>query len=77
MEEIMEMDRGLIGLILGQFKSQRAFAERIGWTPQKLNKILNRIQEPTIPEVQEIAEGLGVPFVMVAKFFLTEKSQNG
>ena len=77
MEESMEMDRGLIGLILGQFKSQRIFAERIGWSPQKLNRILNRSQEPTIPEVQEIAEGLGVPFVMVAKFFLTEKSQNG
>lgn len=76
MEEIMEMDRGLIGLILGQFKSQRAFAERIGWTPQKLNKILNRIQEPTIPEVQEIAEGLGVPFVLVAKFFMAQKSPN-
>lgn len=70
MEKNFEKDRGLIGLILGQFKSQREFADRIGWTPQKLNKILNRVQEPTIPEVQEIAEGLGVPFVMVAKFFM-------
>lgn len=74
MEEIMEMDRGLLGLIYGQFKSQRSFAERIGWTPQKLNKILNGNQEPTIPDVQEISEGLGVPFMLVAKFFMAKKS---
>lgn len=76
MEKIMEMDRGLNGLIYAQFKSQRIFAEKLGWNHQKLNKIVNRIQEPTIPEVQEIADGLGVPFMLVAKFFMEEKSPN-
>jgi len=71
MEEISEMDRGLNGLIYGQFKSQRVFADKLGWSHQKLNKIVNKVQEPTIPEVQEIADGLGVPFILVAKFFMT------
>lgn len=76
MEEMLEMDRGLNGLIYGQFKSQRNFADKIGWTYQKLNKIINRSQEPTISEVQEIADGLGVPFILVAKFFMDKKSPN-
>ncbi len=61
---------GLSGLIHGQFPSQASFAEHIGWRRQRLNKIVNGDKEPSLDEVRQIAEGLGVPFMMVANFFL-------
>lgn len=67
---------GLSSLIHGQFDSQAAFARHIGWRKQHLNKIVNGDKQPTLEEVQTIAEGLGVPFMMVANFFLRKKSPN-
>lgn len=61
---------GLSGLIHGQFPSQAAFAEHIGWRRQRLNKIVNGEKEPSLDEVKVIADGLNVPFMMVANFFL-------
>ncbi len=61
---------GLSGLIHGQFPSQAAFAEHIGWRRQRLNKIVNGDKEPSLDEVRTIADGLNVPFMMVANFFL-------
>lgn len=60
----------LSGLIYGQFDSQAAFSRHIGWPKQRLNKIVNGDRQPTLEEVQTIAEGLGVPFMMIANFFL-------
>lgn len=67
---------GLSSLIHGQFNSQAAFARHIGWRKQRLNKIINGEKQPTLEEVQTIAEGLSVPFMMVATFFLNQKSPN-
>lgn len=67
---------GLNSLIHGQYPNQAAFADAIGWRRQKLNKIVNGEKQPSIHEVQEISEGLGVPFMMVCNFFLQEKSPN-
>ena len=66
----------LNSLIHGQYPNQASFAEAIGWRKQKLNKIVNGDKKPSIDEVQIIAEGLGVPFMMVCNFFLPKKSPN-
>ena len=64
----------LNSLIHGQYPNQASFAEAIGWRKQKLNKIVNGDKKPSIEEIQTIAEGLGVPFMMVCNFFLQKKS---
>ena len=66
----------LNSLIHGQFKNQAAFADAIGWRRQRLNKIVNGDKQPSLDEVQTIAEGLSVPFMMIANFFLRSKSPN-
>ena len=68
-KKVMELN----SLIHGQFASQTAFARHIGWDKQRLNAIINGKKQPTIMEVQTISEGLGVPFMMVVKFFLNQK----
>lgn len=73
MAKIMELN----SLIHGQYPNQASFAEAIGWRRQRLNKIVNGDKRPTIEEIQIIAEGLGVPFMMVCNFFLQKKSPNG
>ena len=67
---------GLNGLIHGQYDSEAAFAEKIGWPRQKLNRITNGDQPPSLDDVREIAEGLNVPFMMVANIFLENRSTN-
>ena len=67
--KIKELD----SLIYGEFDSQAEFAREIGWGKQKLNKIVNGEQTPSIIDVQTIAEGLGVPFMAIARFFLKVK----
>lgn len=72
-KKILELN----GLIHGQFDSEAAFARHIGWVKQRLNKIMNGTKQPSLEEVQTIAEGLDVPFMMVANIFLRQKSPNG
>ena len=72
MAKILELN----SLIHGQYPNQAAFADAIGWRRQRLNKIVNGEKQPSIREVQIIAEGLGVPFMMVCNFFLPKKSPN-
>jgi len=72
MQKIYELN----SLIHGQYPNQASFASAIGWRRQRLNKIVNGEKQPSIEEVQTIAEGLGVPFMMVCKFFLKPLSPN-
>ena len=72
MAKIMELN----SLIHGQYPNQAAFADAIGWSKQRLNKIVNGDQQPSIDDIQVISEGLGVPFMMVCNFFLQRKSPN-
>lgn len=67
----------LNSLIHGQYPNQAAFAKAIGWSRQRLGKIVNGDKVPSINDVQVISNGLGVPFMMVCNFFLNPKSPNG
>lgn len=71
-----EKNLQLCSLIHGQFKSESAFADRLGWPRQKLHKILTGTQKPTLVDVNTIAEGLGVPFMMICNIFLHWESTN-
>lgn len=72
MAKIMELN----SLIHGQFESEAQFATALGWSRQRMNKITTGKKQPTLEEVQQLAEGLRVPFMMVCGFFLKKKSPN-
>lgn len=72
MAKIMNLN----GLIHGQFKSEAEFAEKLGWSRQRLHKITTGEQAPSLEDVRDIANGLGVPFMMVANIFLEYGSTN-
>ena len=71
-----EKNLQLTGLIHGQFNSEASFAERIGWPRQKLHRILLGSQKPSLIDVRDFADGLGVPFMLVANIFLQMESTN-
>ncbi|MCL1808226.1 MAG: helix-turn-helix domain-containing protein [Clostridiales bacterium] len=60
----------LRGLIYGKFDSETAFAKRLGWSRQRLNKITSGKSKPDIDEVFIIAQGLEEDFETVAQVFL-------
>ena len=66
----------LTGLIRGQFTSEASFAEHIGWSRQKLHRIMIGEQKPSLIDVKEISKGLDVPFMLVANIFLQMESTN-
>lgn len=63
--------------ILKRFPSESAFARKIGWDKQKLNKIVNSRQNPTVEDINEMAVGLGMAASDVYLIFLRHKSPNG
>ena len=67
----------LRGLIYGKFDTETAFAEHLGWTRQRLNKITAGKRKPDIDEVFDIAQGLDADFEKVAYIFLKFWSPNG
>ena len=60
----------LRSLIYGRFDSETAFAEHIGWSRQRLNKITTGRKEPHVTEVLEIAEGLDADVSVIVNIFL-------
>jgi transcriptional regulator with XRE-family HTH domain len=60
----------LRSLIYGKFDSETAFAEHLGWTRQRLNKITTGQKEPSVTEVHIIAEGLGIDVSVIFQIFL-------
>lgn len=71
-KKVMELN----GMIYGQFPSMAAFSKHIGISKQIVCNIVNGKRQPTLDEVQTIAKGLEVPFMLVANFFLKSQSPN-
>lgn len=59
----------LVEKIEGKFRSQAAFAMQVGWTPQKLHKMLVGQYIPKISEAVFLAKKLDLPLNEFAKFF--------
>ena len=60
----------LRSLIYGRFDSQTEFAEYLGWSKQRLSKITSGRKEPSISEVSEISQGLGIEISVVVRIFV-------
>lgn len=67
----------LNGLIYNKYRNQSDMAEKMGWSRQRLNKIINGKKVPDLMEVDCLATALGVDLMTVAQFFLPEKSPYG
>ena len=71
------MNFAIRGLIFSRYKTQSYFAEHIGWTKQKLSKILLGRQEPTVTDLNDMAKGLDCSAEKLIHIFLSEKSPIG
>lgn len=50
----------LKGLILQKFYTISAFADSVGWKRNKASRIINGLQEPSIPDIVAIAGALNL-----------------
>jgi len=64
--------KGLRGLIYSKYDSEAALARTIEWPRQRLNKITSGVKEPTVGELNVLAEVLGVNVDVLAQFFCKE-----
>ena len=60
----------LCGMIHARYNNEASFADALGWSRQRLNKITNGKKEPDLEEVAAMANGLGEPLEKVANIFL-------
>lgn len=67
----------LSGLIYSKYAKECQLADDLGWTRQRLNKIVNGKKEPDLEEVAALAEKLGQPVGEMVLLFLRQKSPNG
>ena len=61
-------------VVYGKYKSIADFARSLGWTRQKTTNIVNMKQEPSLRDVNLMADALDMAFEDVAEFFLSSKS---
>lgn len=64
----MAKNMTLRGIIYSRYDSEADFARSLGWTRQKLNRIVNG-KMPNIEELNAIAKGLNVPVSEAIAFF--------
>ena len=65
----------LRGLIYARFRSMANFAELLGWTRQKVERVVNMKQEPSLKDLAQICSALEISIDEGAQIFLTRKSQ--
>lgn len=73
----MQKNLELSSMIHRKFPSEAACARHLGWTRQRLNRIVNGKMEPTIYEVDALAACLDVSFLQIINFYLPKKSTIG
>lgn len=71
----MAKNMTLRGLIYSRYDNEADFARYLGWSRQRLNKIVNG-KIPNIEELNAIAKGLNVPVSDAILFFLPAQSPN-
>lgn len=73
MSKILELS----GMIHSKYKNESRFADAIGWTKQRLNKITTGKKEPSLSEVALLSNALDESFENVAHIFLSRSHQMG
>lgn len=67
----------LKGLIYSKYDNQSALSERLGWTRQRLSRIVTGQKMPDVEELNELSVALDVPVDNLIHIFLRSKSPNG
>lgn len=67
----------LRGEIVSRFRTQNAFAAYLGWTPNKVSKLLTGKYKPDTDDVATIANALNMDERTFCDIFLPKKSPNG
>lgn len=60
----------LRGWIYARYDNEAVFARHLGWSRQRLNKIMNKEKAPSLDEVKVIANALDRSIEEVARVFL-------
>ena len=64
------------GAVYARYESIAELAETLGWSRQKLSPIVNGKQEPTLSDIQAMAQAMEMDVTLLTSFFLQLKSQN-
>ena len=64
------------GAVYARYESIAELAETLGWSRQKLSPIVNGKQEPTLSDIQAMAQAMAMDVTLLTSFFLQLKSQN-
>ena len=67
----------LNGLIYSKYSTHSELARELGWTPQRLSKIVTGRRDPYLEEVADLACKLGRSVGDMVNLFLQSKSPNG
>lgn len=67
----------LCGLIHSKYENESRFADALGWSRQRMNKITNGKKEPNLEEVEQISTELNEPFEKIAYIFLRKSHRMG
>lgn len=63
------------GAVYARFKDIAELANKLGWSRQKLSPIVNGKKEPSLSDVQAMADAMEMESDILASFFLELKSQ--
>ena len=63
------------GAVYARYKDIAELAKVLGWSRQKLSPIVNGKKEPSLSDVQEMADAMEIESDILASFFLELKSQ--
>jgi transcriptional regulator with XRE-family HTH domain len=59
-------------LIYGQYDSEAAFAQHLGWSRQRLDKIVRGVRDPDLNDLNVLAPALNVSVGDLAEKFLSK-----
>ena len=72
----LNLNLKLRGLIYSQYRNESDFARSVGWSRQKINKLTNGIQQPTIDDLVVLSNSLNTSLDDIVNIFLKQKSPN-
>lgn len=63
------------GAVYARYKDIATLADKLGWSRQKLSMFVNGYREPSLSDIQAMAEALEMEVEELTLFFLKLKSQ--
>lgn len=67
----------LKSLIYGKYNNQSELSRHLGWSKQRLSRIVTGQKMPDVEELNELSAALDEPVENMIHIFLREKSPNG